>query len=448
MPSLPTRAGRRPLARNIVLLLGLGALGACADEPIAPRTLPTLEASAASRVFDHIITVTNASGGTEFGSLQHAVNAASDLGATIYFDPSLDGDTITLDAPLYVIRPISIIGPAKGITISGNDQHQVIDSRHEMWLKNVTLTKGNADSGSAIRTRSLYLENTTVQDNRGPGAAIRVATTLSMVNSTVSRNVVGKPAVEYKYDANVTIDNSTIANNAPAPGLGVYGYPSSRLKVTLRNSILSNNGSPLQNCSSYTGLQYEGKNIVNDWSCADAAITPSDPQLLPLAYNGGPNMTHAIPHTSPAFNAGVNCSQTTDQRYVARDAKCDVGAFEFNDWTKVTITIDPTVKADAATGQPVLTGTIKCTRPDYLHLALELHQDQKVGKEVVDVHSTDDIPLECTPSGGRWSTHMPLSPGEAFQAGAARATAATFQTGEWVTPASVASAVKISFARK
>jgi len=138
-----------------------------------------------------------------------------------------------------------------------------------------------------------------------------------------------------------------------------------------------------------------------------------------------------------------------DQRYVARDAKCDVGAFEFNDFTKVSITIDPTVKMDAATGQAVLTGTIKCSRPDYFSLALELHQDQKVGKQVVDIHSADNFPLaECTPSGGTWSTHMPLLPGETFKAGAARATAGTFQAGEWVTPASVASAVKISIARK
>jgi hypothetical protein len=41
-----------------------------------------------------------------------------------------------------------------------------------------------------------------------------------------------------------------------------------------------------------------------------------------------------------------------------------------------------------------------------------------------------------------------LAAGEAFQPGAARATAATFQTPEWVTPATTAGAVKISFSRK
>jgi hypothetical protein len=105
------------------------------------------------------------------------------------------------------------------------------------------------------------------------------------------------------------------------------------------------------------------------------------------------------------------------------------------------------VKVDA-TGKALLTGTLTCTRADTFRLALELHQDQKVGKQVVDVHSASDIPVSCSPTAKPWSASMGLVPGEAFQAGAARATASTFQTAEWVTPATAASAVKISFARK
>jgi hypothetical protein len=292
------------------------------------------------------------------------------------------------------------------------------------------------------------LYNTTVQGNRGPASALYANDALQIVNSTVSGNVVGRPAVEYGPFAYVTIDNSTIAYNAPGAGIGPISYPGASMQVTLRNSILANNGNPLKNCATYAGFAYQGTNVVNDWSCADVAITPSDPQLLPLAYNGGPNMTHAIPHTSPAFNTGVACSPTTDQRYVPRDAKCDVGAFEFNDFTKVTLTIDQSVKFNTTTKKALLTGTIKCTRNDAFRLALELHQDQKVNGQVVDVHSASDIPVTCTTSAQPWTASMGLTPGEAFQAGAARATATTFQTPEWVAPANVASAVKISSTRK
>ena len=444
MHTVASRAGRWPLA---LTLLGLIALGACADDPVAPKipSKPNLSASASDDFVE--LTVTNASGGLEIGSLRSEVNQIRSGGGAIHFDPSLDGATITLDAPLNSDGPLYIVGPAKGITLSGNDQHRIIDGTAPISAKNVTFTKGYGDYASAIRASSVYLDNSTVRDNRGPGSAIRAQYVLSLINSTVSRNVVGAAAVEYRESAQVFIDNSTIAYNAPAAGLGPSGYPGAYMQVTLRNSILANNGSPLQNCATYAGFVYQGTNVVNDWSCADVAITPSDPQLMPLARNGGPNMTHAIPHTSPAYNTGVNCSQTTDQRYVARDAKCDVGAFEFNDLTKVTITIDPTVRLDTGLGYGLLTGTMKCTRDETIPLALELHQDQKVGKVVVDVHSAATTQVACSPTTTTWARKMFLSQG-AWQAGAARATATTYNTAEWVAPAAVSGAVKLSIIRK
>jgi hypothetical protein len=447
MHTFNARAGRWPLA---IMLFSLAALAAaCADETVAPTSSsrPT-PGSPALEVEPIQVTVTNASGGGEVGSLQWAVAQINQPGPTgvITFDPSLEGDTIALDEPLQAQRPVQIIGPAKGITLSGKDQHRVINGGTSLSLKNLTLTKGYADLGSAVLAPALALYNTTVQDNRGSASAIYANDVLQLVNSTVSGNVVGRPAVEYGPYAYVTIDNSTIAYNAPGAGLGPISSPSNQ--VTLRNAILANNGNPLKNCATYAGFTYQGTNVVNDWSCADVAITPSNPQLMPLAYNGGPNKTHAIPHTSPAFNAGVNCSPTTDQRYVPRDAKCDVGAFEFNDFTKVTLTIDQSTKVIATTGKALLTGTIKCTRNDTFRLALELHQDQKKAGQVVDVHAASDIPVNCTTSATPWSASMGLAPGEAFQTGAARASATTLQTPAWVAPASATSAVKISITRK
>ena len=447
MHTFNARAGRWPLALS---LLGLAALAACADEPVAPKPSSNIAPGTPKLAWEEIqVTVTNASGGGEVGSLQWAVAQVNEPGpatGVIVFDASLEGDTITLDTPLQAQRPVEIIGPAKGITISGNDQHRVISGGTSLTLRNVTLTKGYGDYASAVVAPSLSLYNTTVQDNRGAGSALAAQNLLRIVNSTISRNVVGKPAVEYGSLAQVTIDNSTIAYNAPGAGIGPSGYPGV-YNVTLRNSILANNGSPLQNCATYAGFGYQGTNVVNDWSCADVAITPSDPQLMPLARNGGPNMTHAIPHTSPAYNTGVNCSQTTDQRYVARDAKCDVGAFEFNDLTKVTITIDATVRLDAGLGYGLLTGTMKCTREETIPLALELHQDQKAGKVVIDVHAAATTQVACSPTTTTWARKMFLSEGT-WQAGAARATATTYNTAEWVAPAAVTGGVRLSIVRR
>ena len=429
------RAGRWLLAFTGVML------AACGDEPVAPKHQSASKPNAARLAGEFVdVTVTNASGGIGVGSLQWAAAQIGTAGGAIHFDPSLNGATIVLDAPLDPDGPMYIDGPTKGLTISGNDQHRIIETDALVSVTNITLTKGYADYGAAVHAGSFYMQNSTVQDNRSPTSAIRADNLISLVNSTVSRNTAGGPAVEYRESAWVDVDNSTIAFNSGA-GLGPSGFPTASVRVNLRNSIIANNG---QNCSSFFNFAYEGTNISSDWSCGEVGITVADPKLLPLANNGGPTMTHAIPPTSPAFNSGVGCFVTVDQRYVPRDAKCDVGVFEFNDWTKVTITIDPTVRLDAATGRALLTGTIKCTRDDVINLALELHQDQKVGKQVVDVHAAGMTQVACGTTVATWARKMILTDGATWRTGAARVTANTYNTPEWVTPAGAAGAVTIS----
>ena len=448
MDTVVSRAPRWPRA---LVIAAIAALGACADEPVAPtattKLTPQLAAALPGPFVD--VTVTTTSGGTEAGSIRWAANQIGSGGGVIRFAPALDGATIVLGGSVSPGGRMWVDGPAKGITISGNNQYRVIAGYGDdglVSLKNVTITKGyTADYASAIRATSLSLLNSTVADNHGAGSAIRVRYGLSATNSTIAANEVGAPAIEYSEMAQVNFNNSTVAFNAPGAGIGLYGGVSSayQLLVVLNNSIISNNGSPTQNCWSTSGLRYEGSNIANDFSCGVVGIGYGDPQLMPLANNGGPTKTLAIPHTSPAYNNGVGCFPTTDQRYVTRDAKCDVGAFEFNDSTKVTIKIDPNAKIDATTGAVVLTGSVTCTRNDVINVALELHQDQKVGKKTVDVHAAStQAPIGCGPIPHPWEVQMTLTSGT-WLTGNARATGVTFGTATWIAPASMAAAVKI-----
>ena len=448
MRAITSRVGRWSLALH---LLGLAALGACVDEPVAPTKPSPLSPNAAALAGQWVtVTVTNTSGGTQAGSLRWAAaQVAGSAGGSIWIDPSIAGKTIALDAELQLDTTVYIYAPAEGgITISGKDQHRVISSTGGLLTHyNVTVTKGVAAYGSAVSAVSLSLDNSNVQQNRGPGSAIFAQKALYIGNCTVSGNATIGPAIEYASGAQVHFDNATVAYNSPGPGLGVSSYPSYATKVIVSNSMFSKNGTPQQNCASNFGFEYYGKNISNDWSCGEVGIVVADPLLLPLANNGGPVLTHAFPAQSPARNAGAVCTYDTDARYVYRDVKCDPGAYEF-DRTKVTLTIDPSVKFNTTTKKALLTGTIACTRNEAFRLALELHQDQQVNGQVVDVHSASDIPVTCTTSPKAWTASMGLAPGEAFQQGAARATAVTFQTPEWVIPASAAGAVKISLVRK
>src|SRR6476620_498063 len=262
MLSYATRAGRWPLAFAVA---AVAALGACADDPVSPKTKAPSKPNASVPTGEFVeLTVTSTSGGADSGSIRWAAGRIGSAGGAILFAPALDGATIILNGPLAPDGPMYVVGPSKGITLSGNNQYRVISGYPDnggVSLKNVTITKGyDPNDASAIRATSLYLDNSTVEGNGGPGSAIRVEYGFSATNSTISGNVVGAPAIEYSERAYVTISNSTIACNAPGPGIGLFGGVSSayQLLVVLNNSILANNG---QNCLSTSGLRYEGTNI-------------------------------------------------------------------------------------------------------------------------------------------------------------------------------------------
>jgi murein peptide amidase A len=58
------------------------------------------------------------------------------------------------------------------------------------------------------------------------------------------------------------------------------------------------------------------------------SLSGVDPDLAPLADNGGPTPTHGLYPGSPALDRAPACGLATDQRGTARDAACDLGSFE------------------------------------------------------------------------------------------------------------------------
>ena len=435
MQSYRTRVGRWPLAFT------MAALAACADEPVGVRTLPHPRPLAA--VDDGWVIVTNTSGGTGVGSLRWAL--ANSIGKWVGFDSSLAGATIVVDTTVVTsIHGNTIMAPKdKGITISGGGVRRVFDVPTNATFYNVTITGGNAPDGSAIRSADgqVFLGFSTVTGNTG-GTAI-YGRDVSLQNTTVSGNTGSGVASGVAFRSAFSTFNATVAHNYPAPGIGWIWQPQPPF-VGLDNSIISNNGTPQRNCADTVGFRYFGTTISNDYSCGyGAGIFVADPLLTGLSANGGATKTEAISHRSPAINGGSNCTINFDQRWVARDQYCDVGAFEFTDFTVVTLAIDPNANVDPATGAATVTGTVRCTRPDTLPLGLQVNQVQKTGKTTTTVvRGSGGKVVNCATSPQAWSiTATPLS--GAFQNGNASATVFTNDTPIWVTPAAVDKAVKL-----
>jgi hypothetical protein len=428
----------------------LAALGACTDAPTATAPVKPLEPHFG---IGPIITVTNTSGGTGTGSLRWAARQAT-VYSIILFDPSLAGATITLDSTLRVGPDVTIEGPqTKGITISGGGTMGVLDLASGAGIRNLTITGGKACVGGGIVAWNglVTIEHSTVTGNRAEcydalGGGI-YADSLLLINSTVTENSSRLWAGGLYYRNNLQLINSTVSHNVAGSGQSGGIDSGDRSTAVLRNSIIAFNTS--LNCQSWMVLTREGRNLSDNTNCGDGTVMLiADPLLGELADNGGPTRTRGFAFNSPALNAATSCNVTVDQRYVPRDAACDIGAFEFTDFGSVNLTIDGNTKVDATTGRATLTGSIRCTRAGTFRLALELHQDQTVNGQVVDVHAASDIPVSCTTTPKSWSATMVLTNGETYQAGAARASAATFQMPAWLTAASATSAVKIFVTRK
>ena len=442
------RVGRLPLA---FMLAGLATLGACADDqqPVtAPPTLP----NAPNLAVGEVVTVTNARGGIETGSLRWAVSQATG-GEIIRFDPRLAGSTITLDSTLVIANPVTIEGPAdKGITVNGGGRGRVIDlpantgNSSATTLRNVAVTGGKlaTDAGAGIRAaRPLALAHSTVWGNEavyGPAIQMMNAAALTLVNSTVSGNVATQPVNPAIWASGaVTIENSTIAYN-PQGGVRFGGYPHEAL---LRNAIVAHNSGPAGlNCSNTDDMvRHDGMNLSTNQTCGESAgMLIADPQLGSLRDNGGPSMTHAIAAESPAFNAAGLCALAVDQRYMTRDAACDIGAFESTDKTTVALTVERLASVNSAGSSALVAGTVKCSRGgDTFAVAVQIEQ-RGADKTVVTGRGMTNV--TCTTAGQPWSVLVAPLAG-AFKGGNATATVMTQQTPTWVAPATASRSIKL-----
>jgi hypothetical protein len=436
-----------PRFRPMTLALALAALNGCSDELFptasehrAPASLQVKPQLAAGDIYT--VTNTNDNG---VGSLRWALSYATG-GEIIRFDPALEGQTITVDSTISTYKPYTIEGPTgKGITLSGGGKVRVLFAYHSgvVTIRNVTVRDGRAptsqDGGGIKSVGDLVLDHVSLVGNVADARSALLATDAKLINTTISGNT-STGGYEATYLVTATIENSTIANNV---GGGISGSSA----LTLRNSIIAGNGLN-ENCSlQYFTVTYEGKNLSDDSSCGGPSVMLiGTTGLAPLANNGGPGPTHALVAGSLAIDAATNCTVTTDGRYFPRDGRCDIGAFEFADFTAITVSINGSVNVDRKNGWAIVTGTVQCTRAETFDLGVDLAQQQKSGKTIVDVSAVGSTPVACDTTVRPWSVALAPTTG-GFQPGAASANVRSENTPAWATPVTASQAVKLLVSR-
>ncbi len=259
-------------------------------------------------------------------------------------DFACDG-TINVTNTKVITGIVRLSAVSRHVTLRGNNAIQVIkiSAKSSLTLDTVTVTGGETDGlGGGIYNQgglyvsdsmfsqnkhgivnfgSLTVEETTFADNHGDG--IYNNGTLIVDSSTFARNRHGID----NASGNVMVANSTFSDNTAPPGQvggaiangGTLSVISSTFsgnrapagggaianrfnsKGSVQNTIIANGGHD-PNC---WGTTFDlGHNLQFPGTTCGSTIPVADPKLLPLADNGGPTQTMALPIDSPAVGKG------------------------------------------------------------------------------------------------------------------------------------------------
>lgn len=221
-------------------------------------------------------------------------------------------------------------------------------------VTNSTLENNQANQGGALVSQgftglaasSVLIKNSLIRNNMATtfSGGIQTGTfglpaSMTVLNSTITGNTApnlggGILVFANSTDANTLyLDHCTIVNNSASAGAasGVVSAAATGT-ITIQNTIVANNTGVSTQVGGTGTFVSLGHNLVSDNSAgftASGDLQNTNPQLLPLADNGGLTQTYALSCTSPAVNGGIASGTTTDQRGFAYLGLPDIGAFEY-----------------------------------------------------------------------------------------------------------------------
>ncbi len=290
-----------------------------------------------SSVIGSSIVNNTGSGVVQYGGLFIATSTISNNFAGVVVTTLVDQGAMIVD---------SVVSGSIGG--GGIDHVQLGGPLDLLEVTNSTVSGNTGPSFGGIRsTGGLALESSTVSGSTGTGVAI--SGNASILNSTISNNTGasgGGVSIAIGGAQTATIAHSTItANRASVAGGGIFATAGSG--VALSHTIVAGNLLTSLARQDITGGLSARYSLIGDDTGATVndlggnqighAATPIDPQLGPLANNGGLNMTHVplvgsvvIDAGDPAAMAGSGGVPVSDERGApfvrVVDGKLPVGA--------------------------------------------------------------------------------------------------------------------------
>jgi hypothetical protein len=306
------------------------------------------------------------------GSLRWAINQSNLTSGPNTINIVSTGTILLLSDLPPINTDVTINGPAGGITIDGGGLYRVfvVGLNKSLTLSHIDITRGYASTdpgGGAIYLDhgTLNLNDSTLYNNMARsqgGALFNNNGTMNITNSTIRDNqanielssvtaaggglyneggnttitgnsaavsVGGNGGAFYVKSGTLNLTNVTVASNSATGTGGIYNDAGT---VNLKNTLVASN-TVSGNCAG-TISDGGGNLSYPDTTCPG---TNGDPNLGPLANNGGSTQTMALGVGSAALDkipnaGGCGVGISTDQRNIARPQPpgglCDIGAYE------------------------------------------------------------------------------------------------------------------------
>jgi hypothetical protein len=226
-----------------------------------------------------------------------------------------------------------------GFGLSGGGASRMLrnDSGSIASLKGFVFINGNgvgstgtSYSGGAIDNEgTMSINRCTFYNNAVPalGGAILNGSVLTMTNCTLSGNNCSSGGGAIANGGTLTLTHCTVSGNFCSTGSGIYNLGT----LTLVNSIVSGNTGTTDIRTDGGTAVYVGANLVSSYT----GVSPTGPgaitsaaALAPLGGYGGSTTTMALMPGSPARNAAVGSTATSDQRGYPIVGTPDIGAYE------------------------------------------------------------------------------------------------------------------------
>ena len=320
--------------------------------------------------------------------------ALSGYGTSVILNSTLRGNRAEFGGGISCVGSV-FVHDSSILENIANDTGGGLESYETVVVKSV-VSGNQAENGGGISNKGiLTVQESTIQNNQAyeSGGGVQNEYGLTTIESSlIKENTAsqkGGGILTGYWDGILTFEDSTLSGNQAGQGGGIYLDNRSSITWLQNNTLAGNQGVegggiyvelPSYNYSQWhminsiiadsssggdcvdlgESLGLNINNLIEDGSCNP--LLSGDPQLEPLAFNGGATWTHALPQSSPTVDAGDDrFCPLTDQRGSLRpfdgdgdgQAMCDLGAYEYAVRQASRITITSHLPEPSLTGQPV-----------------------------------------------------------------------------------------------